>query len=786
MKKVLIIISAIILIAIVVALVFRHSIATSGMPDYNEAITLKGLKEEVKVYRDEFGVPHIIAKNEEDLYRVTGYIIAQDRMWQMDLLRRVTEGRLSEIFGEKTVGADKLFRALRIPEKSEMILQESNQNIKNALEAFSDGVNQYIEKDNLSFEFKILGYKPELWKPEHSINLVGYMAWDLAMAWKMEMPMYKMRQKLDKDIFDELSRNLEYQKDVVFPEFRKNNQLSACNLINEFEKIRDIVPEIFNGSNNWVVSGKKSITGKPIFANDMHLGLMIPGVWTQIHQYIEGKVDVTGVILPGSPFVIAGHNKRIAWGMTNLMLDGMDFYVETVNEDSSKYKLNGEWKDFILKNEKIKIKGEESIETNILFTHRGPVISEFKNSNEVISIHWIGNEMSNEIRSLYLLNRAANWADFRDAVSTFKAVAQNIAYADIDGNIGLQACAGVPIRIADGDMVFPGDTDLYDWKGIHPFEDLPFSYNPECGYVYSANNRTTLIDSFYISAWYALPNRANRIKQMLTEKEKLSVDDFKKMQNDQHSVLVDNIKPIIIEALQNAELSEKQFDAFNKLANWNNVLSVESSEALIFEVMFKKLGENIIKDNLGEELYEEFNTTNYVLNKIFINKKSLLCDDINTKDTVETLDDMIVKSFKETIDFLLETQGDDIAKWRWGNVHKLILQHPLGSNKMLDYVFNLNRTYDVGGSFHTVSPYSYKLKNKGFISQFGASHRHIYSVADWDKSQSVIPTGISDVPASKHYCDQTDMYINGIYHNDYIDIEKIKESAVYTATFNGN
>jgi len=785
MKKVISIVLAALLVILAIAYFIIKSIASSGLPDYNELTNLKGLKEEVKVYRDEFGVPHIIANNEDDLYRVTGYIIAQDRMWQMDLLRRVTEGKLSEIFGDKTVGADKLFRALLISEKSEMILSKSDAKIIKALEAFSDGVNQYIEKDDLPFEFKILGYKPELWTPRHSINLVGYMAWDLAMAWKMEMPMYKIQQKVDTNIFAEISENLDYQKDVVYPEFRKDSSLTAYNLINEFEKIRDIVPEIFNGSNNWVVSGKKSTTGKPIFANDMHLGLMIPGVWSQIHQYIEGKVNVTGVILPGSPFVVAGHNKKIAWGMTNLMLDGMDFYIETVNEDSTKYKFNDEWKDFKIKNEKINIKGEKSIDVEIKFTHRGAVISKFKKSEEVISMHWIGNEMSNEIRSLYLLNRAGNWNEFRNAVSTFKAVAQNIAYADIEGNIGLQTCAGVPIRAADGDVIFQGDTDKYDWKGLRPFEDLPFSYNPECGYVHSANNRSTSIDSFYISSWYALPNRANRIKQMLTEKEKLSIEDFKRIQNDQHSVLVDDKKPLIIEALQKAKLTELQTEALEKLKKWDNILSKNGSEALIFEQFYKILGKNIVKDDLGDELYKEFNTTNYMLDKIFKNKKSILCDDVNTKNKVENLDDMIIKSFKETIDLLSEKYGKNIAKWSWGNAHKLALKHPLGQNKMLDFVFNLNRTYDVGGSFHTISPYSVGLKSESFISTFGASHRHIYSTADWNESQSIIPTGVCDIPVSKHYCDQSEMYVNGIYHNDFINIEKIKANAVYTATFKG-
>ncbi len=779
MSKTLKIIASILILISISAYFFIQSIAKSGIPDYNETLQLDGLKEEVSVYRDEFGIPHIIAKNEADLYRATGYITAQDRMWQMDLLRRVTQGKLSEIFGEDMIGADQLFRSLQISEKSEKVILQSDAETRSALEAFSDGVNQYIVKDDLPFEFKVLGYKPEMWQPKHSINLIGYMAWNLSTAWGTEISMFKVKQGVSEAIYNEIMVDLEHQKDVVYPKFA-TNIITANNLLSEFDKVKEIVPEIFNASNNWVVAGKKSTTGKPIFANDMHLGFNIPGIWSQIHQHIEGRLDVTGVILPGQPFVIAGHNDRIAWGMTNVGTDNMDFYIETINKDTTQYKFNGQWKDFVIKKELIKTKEGKTIEKINRFTHRGPVISGIKKTDQVISMRWTGNEPSDDIRTLYLLNRAKNWNEFREACSYFKAVSQNIAYADVEGNIGLQCSAGVPVRATDGNVIFPGDTDKYDWDGFYPFEKLPYTYNPECGYIFSANNRTTTSDSLYISSWFALPNRSNRIEQMLKEKEKLSIADFKNMHTDEHSVMVDNMKPLILKALEKQELSEIQTAALQKLSKWNNVLTKESPEALIFEVFYRTLGENIVKDELGTELFEEFSKVNvltrYIIDRVFKEGESILCDDTNTKDTVENLDDMILLSFKETIASLSKEYGNNTDQWRWGEKHNFLLQHPLGKNKLLDYVFDLNRTYEVGGSFHTVNVFAYK---NNYIANHGASQRHIYSTADWDKSQSIIPTGISGIPTSKHYCDQSEMFTNGNYHNDYISIEKIKEQAVY-------
>ncbi len=789
-KKILFISLLILFLITVAGFIFINSIKSSGQPDYNKEVRLKNLKEKVTVYRDTYGIPHIIAENEDDLYKVTGYISAQDRMWQMDLLRRVTQGRLSEIFGKDMIETDMILRSLRMPEKSRDVLKIISPEMLNALKYYAEGVNQYIEEDNLPFEFKILGYKPEKWTPEHSLNLIGYMAWNLESGWSTESILYKIKNIVGERRYKELLPDMSLQKTYVYPDFENNLQLNDSILSNSLQKIEQFAPPVFKASNNWVVAGKKSTTGKPIFSNDMHLGLNSPGIWSQIHQYVEGKLNVTGVILPGQPFVIAGHNDRIAWGMTNVMLDGADFYIETVNPDNkNQYKYNGKWKDMEVRKELIKIKGEEvPAEREIRFTHRGPVISSFKNiPDKVVSMHWIGNMESNELRSVFLLNRAKNWDEFRDACSSFKSVSQNIAYADIDGNIGLQCCAGIPERKAPGYRLFPGDTSLYDWNKFVPFDSLPFTYNPDCGYVFSANNRTIGDDfPYYISEWFDLPNRADRIKQMLTEKEKLSVEDFKKMQNDQHSVLVDNMKPQVIKITEEAtDLSAEQKKALQILKDWDNTYSEDATAPLIFEVFYLTLSKNIIEDELGEELYKEFQKqdllTNYLINNIVKKGNSVWCDDVNTKKT-ETYKDMVQKTFKEfTVEFK-EKYGKNITETRWGEIHKLNLQHPLGKVKILDIAFNLNRLPSVGGSYHTVSPYSYDFDNP-FYANHGASQKHIYNTADFDKSLSIIPTGVSGIPASKHYLDQTEMYIKGEYHPDYIGLNKIKEEAVYKAVF---
>ncbi|MBW2092992.1 MAG: penicillin acylase family protein, partial [Deltaproteobacteria bacterium] len=535
----------VVLVLFIAAAIYVRFIATRGLPDYNDSVVIEGITDKVTIYRDQYAVPHIYAKNEQDLYTAVGYCMAQDRLWQMDLLRRATTGRLSEIFGEDLVETDLLVRSLQIPNKSRMIMKKTDEKILRALEAFSKGVNFYIEthQKKLPPEFIILGYKPEKWEPEHSFNLIGYIAWDLTTGWANEVTLYKILQKFGIERCRDLIPDVLMERSAVYPDFQGNLSGLELNrdLIGHARILEELGLTIFSGSNNWAVSGKKSATGMPILANDMHLGLFAPGIWYQMHLIVDGKLNVTGVVLPGQPNIVCGHNEYIAWGMTNVMLDGMDFFLEKINpQNPNEYEFKGRWRPMEVRKETIKIKGGKTVEKELRFTHRGPIISGFKNvEGKAISMRWIGNEYSHEMRTVYLLNRARDWVDLTDAVKTFISISQNIIYADTEGNVGLYCCAGVPIRKAgDGISIMPGWTDEYDWTGLVPFEKLPHSYNPANGFVSSANNKTVNNDyPYYISQWFDLPFRIDRIREMLNEKDKLTIQDFRRMQADFKSKL---------------------------------------------------------------------------------------------------------------------------------------------------------------------------------------------------------------------------------------------------------
>ncbi|HPD06004.1 MAG TPA: penicillin acylase family protein, partial [Spirochaetota bacterium] len=506
------------------------------------------------------------------------------------------------------------------------------------------------------------------------------------------------------------------------------------------------------------------------------------------NQIVEGKLNVTGVAIPGQPCIICGHNEYIAWGMTNVMVDDMDFYLEKINPANKyQYMLNGKWKDMIVVKEEIKIKGEKPVIQEILFTHRGPVVTDFKKMQDVISMRWMGNEPSNELLTVYMLNYAKNWNDFTNAIRHFRSVSQNIAYADVEGNIGLYSAVGIPIRKGNPMMINPGWTTEYDWQGLVPFERQPHSFNPEEGYIASANNKTVKENyPYYISYWYEMPWRYNRITKLLKQKEKLSVEDFKTIQTDQISELALIWKPLLLHAIEriiegDSNSLNSYKDVYTLLKDWDGSYSSESIAASVFDTFYIKLVHNIFYDELGDtydELAKERVLVNLFIDTIRLNNGSIWCDDVTTPQK-ENLNDMIAKSLNDTIGTLTDSYGTNINKWKWGSMHKLVLKHPLGEVKLLDWLFNYNRgPYPVGGSFHTVCPYSYKL-TKPFVITDGASERHIFPMHNLNESLTVIPTGTSGNVASPYYCDQTSLYVGMHYHNDYIDSELIKRTGKY-------
>ena len=785
-----------IVLALLAGWIYLRYISYRPVPDYDKEIALEGLKGKVTVYRDSLGIPHVYAENEEDLYRVTGYLEAQDRLWQMDLLRRVTQGRLSEIFGKEYVKTDLLLRALRIPEKSQRLLDSIDAPLRTSLEAFADGVNQYISthRHSLPVEFSILRYKPDPWQPEHSLNIIGYIAWNLDIGhWSTEILLYKAFRKMGEKagfLLPARGTKLCY----VYPDYTIDPALLALsdNLLSAGEKLAGLGAEVFSGSNNWAVSPEKSAYGSSLLANDMHLGLNLPGIWYQIHQHVKNGVHVTGVLFPGEPVVVAGHNDDIAWGITYLYADDLDLYHETLRpDDPEKYRYNGQWLPLERSPQTIRIKGGEEVHDTLLFSRRGPLVSRFGEVDEAISMRWGGNDYSNEYLGLYRINRAGNWEEFTKGLREFRSVNQNFDYADRHGNIGLYAAGGIPIRKGPAYMVLPGDTSLYDWHGKVPFELLPHTYNPPDHQVSSANNRTVRDNyPYYIGAYFAQFYRITRIRQMLGEKEKLDVNDFMRMQTDQHSLLATETLPPLLVILNNraGELSEKEKTALEVLQLWDGNMGPQETAPLIFELFLKNFITETITDELGREMTDQIlkirNFTTTILENVRADTSSAWLDDITTPAKTEGLADITLRAFHKTMAQVDNRYGSTPEFWTWGRIHRFTLKHPLGKVKMLDRIFHLNKgPFMVGGSFHTVCPYSYPLTGAPDGINHGASQRHIYVTGDWDKSFTVIPTGESGVPASDYYGNQTPLYTSGKYHRDYFSKDLVIAHARHTTTF---
>jgi len=771
----------------------RH-VSRKAIPDYNADVTLSGLTDSVEVLRDKHGVPHVSAKNDQDLYRVCGYLMAQDRLWQMDLLRRVSAGRLSEIFGEDMIDADQLFRALRIKENSMHVMSKTDPYIIECVEAYADGINQFITQNrrNLPFEFSVLGYEPEPWEASHSFNLIGYMAFDQSMGWSTESILYKISLIVDRHKLLELIPDLELQ-DPIFPEFMLGKEVEIeMDLLTAATKVKDLGIEILNGSNNWAVDGKHSSTGKPIVCTDSHEFIdFAPGIWYPMHQHVSGNLNVSGMGVPGGPFIIHGHNESIAWGMTNVMVDDIDLYLETLNPDSTTYLLNGEWRNLKIVEEEIRIKGGETVIRTNRFTHRGPIISSFKGiENKAISMRWLGNEYSNEARALFMLNRARNLAEFNEAVESFKTNSQNIVYGDVAGNIGMFVCAGIPIREGNRAFVMPGDTTLYDWKGMVPFELLPKEVNPERGFLASANNKITGPDyPFHISHWYVLPSRYNRIYEMLGNQEVHSPKDMERYQADQNSRWKARIVEITKSELDQATLKGRSAELYEIFREWDGQMDKHKIEPTLFESFYLQLMKSIFLDELGEEQYNEFIAhillPSYVTDRCINGQTISWCDNVTTVP-VETFSDLVVPSWIASVEWLSDRYGKDTTKWRWGNLHQISFTHALGAANLLKKLFRLEEgPFEVGGGSHTVSPYSYDL-SKPFTANHGSAIRFIYSLANWDKSRVVTPTGVSGIPSSDFYCNQTRMYINNEYVIDIFSRESVVAHAIYQCNYISN
>ena len=775
---------ALVVLALVAFVIIVLDIRGSGKPEYGGSLVLDILDEEVTVYRDERGMPHIYAAGEADLYRAVGYVMAQERLWQMDLIRRATEGTLSEIFGDDYIETDLFLRSLKMSEKSAEVVKHTAPEILECMQNFVDGVNSYISQagNNLPPEFRILRYKPQAWTPENTANIIGYMGWDLASGnLSGDISIYRLVEKIGEEMALKMIPYYDFNGAIVYgdPVPGSNILAEASEAVFSLDKAASLGLTSFSGSNNWAVDGGLTESGLPLFSNDMHLGLSSPGIWMQMHQVVPGVLNVTGVVVPGEPFVIAGHNESIAWGMTNLMVDDIDLYLETLNPERTAYLVDGEWRELKVEKETIVSKGAGH-EREIVYTHRGPVISAFRNIDDAeLSMRWSGNDSSNEVRSVYLLNRARTWDEFNDAISSFNAISQNFIYADTAGNIGLHSGGGVAIRERHGGLIMPGDTSAYDWKGYVHHYSLPGVFNPADGRVSSANNKTVGEGyPYYIGTYFSMPYRINRIRQMLNERTLFTIDDFKTMITDRRSDLAATLIPLLLDAIEAEEMNGIEQTVLESLEGWDYLMSADSFNPTFLEYFISNLKEALLADDF-DDFYSSLsgNVKDYYLYMVMSGEHNLYVDNCTTED-VEGLAENLRSAFRSTIVELVTMYGASTENWRWGDIHTFSADHPLGSVAILDRVFGLNsRDFGVGGSNHTVSPYSY---GAGFNVNHGASERHIYDPADWDRSLTIIPTGNSGVPSSPFYLSQTELYCNDGFYPDLFSEEAVTKGAVYT------
>ncbi|MBK7488643.1 MAG: penicillin acylase family protein [Bacteroidales bacterium] len=789
LKITLVTIAVLLAVVLLAGVIAVPALRKSGLPELNGEKSLSALTAEVKVIRDERGVSHIYASNEHDLYFMTGYITAQERLWQMDMVRHATQGRLSELFKRDMFETDIFLRALGMQEKSRMVLEKEDPEILATLQAYADGVNAWITGcgKKLPPEFRVLGYEPEPWTMVDITNIIGFIGWDLASSnLSNEISNYKLGMKLGAEKAAELIADWNLVDEVVFPDFRLDDKLTdkALKAVSSMEKLEELGIVTLSGSNNWAVSGSRSETGKPILSNDMHLGFNVPGFWLQVHQVIPGKLNVTGVLFPGEPFIIAGHNDRIAWGMTNLGVDDIDLFVETVDSTGNNYLYNGEWLPFRDVEHTLKMTDDSSQTRVLRYTHHGPVISGMQNIDDVVlSMCWSGYDYSDEIKAVYLLNRAGNWDEFRTALSHFKSISQNFAYADVDGNIGLNTGGGVPVRKGTGLLPRRGDTDEYEWKGYVPFELLPSSFNPEEGFISSANQRT--VDSsypFFISGEFSMPYRIMRIREMAGEKQVLGIEDFKRMITDNHSAYAKMLTPVILkgaEALSDPGETERK--AIEELRGWNYAMDASLVAPTLFEFIRMEMAYQLLGDEL-DELYGAAlgRQHDFYLYRLMKEGPDGWVDNVNTPEE-ESLETIIARSISAALDTLTARYGEYGEQWQWGRIHTITLEHPMGGVKILDRVLKLNSdTYGVGGSYHTVEPYAFR---DNFRAHHGASERHIFNTADWDESLTVIPTGTSGIPGSPFYLSQTETYINNGFYSEPFSDAAVEAAKKYEMIF---
>lgn len=771
--RILVISGSIFLALLIIGVIAVQVFFRLPQPSYSGIEKLDGLKDEVEVRTDEHGIPHIFAQNEADLFFAQGYITARERMFQMDLTRLVVRGELSSLVGEKAVKSDKFYKTLGLYRLAEAQYAEYSAEDRALLDAYTSGVNAYIITIKyLPCEYVILGAKPQLWKPEDSIVCASIMAFRF-VGWNQKLILYQVAAKSGQDLLKYLIPTYPASVPTVSPDTNDKSTATHWELpdvvISEGQSNADddfdyFLPMRVRASNWMIFSGSRTTTGKPIFSGSPDLEATVPSLFYLVHLN-GGQYDVIGGSLPGVPGVhVLGFNGHIAWSATAGGGDIYDFYIEKLNADNpNQYMTEDGYRNFNIINETLKIKIKEGIHEEpfqIKISRHGPIISDvMPNAPNNCAFSWSGFQTNNQIlQSFFKVNKAENFVQFRQACSGARGATFNWGYADIDGNIGYQYIATFPIRKSgDNPVPRPGEKGEYDWTGYVPFEDHPYDYNPDAGYLASFNQIPKWAKFYGI---YYLPwERAERFQTIVKSKDKFSVDDVRKMQLDTVSNVAIRWIPHIVRVC-NGITELKPYLLMIK--DWDYSIDTNSPQATLFNSFYLHLMRNTFENKFGQKLFSDqiagtgsgFFTI--CLINIMGDDNHPLWDDALTDNYTESRDDIILKSMEDAVAELTKRLGNDPLSWQWGKVHTMTIKHPLGS--VLPFL-NLSPMPHPGDDWTINS--GYWVKANPYDMLMGGAIRIVVDMSDISTMTLISPAGQSGHYLSSYYGDQAELWNNG-------------------------
>ena len=735
-------------------------------PQTSGTLAVAGLAAPVEVIRDAWGIPNLYAQNEHDLFFAQGYTHAQDRLWQMEMNRHVSSATLSQLFGRATLDADRYLRTLgmhRNAEKSWKLLEPGTQAV---LTAYAEGVNAYVEthRGRLPLEFSILHVNPRPWSPVDSLAWVEMMAFSLGQNHQLELTRASLVPLLGDDGMRRFMPGYPDTDPLIVSPAEGHYQPPGGPLLATLLG----GPPLARGSNAWVVHGSRTATGRPILANDTHLGLEMPSVWYENGLH-GGRFDTTGFSFAGMPLVIIGHNSHIAWGISSMNGDVQDLYVETMNE-RGQYKVGEEWRDPEIVKEAIPLPDGTTEPVEVKITRHGPILNDVADlkGKPPVALRWTAYDGSRTLDAILHMDLAADWAGFRQALSAWGAPALNFVYADVDGHIGYQATGKIPLRVPGhlGLVPVDGAGGKFEWQGTIPFEEMPNLFDPPSGFIVTANNKV-VADSYphFIGLDYADPYRAARIAERLSAAPHISLEEMETVQADVHSLGAAAFVPYLAAVKPANDLETR---ALAEVQHWNLDFTTDSAGATIYFAWYR----NLLPDILGDELGEKWMKTGRgmlsaqapMFVRLMKEGTSPWFDDKRTPQK-ETRDDIVRRSFSEAVRWLAGQLGNDPAQWKWGRLHTVVFAHqPFGNSGIAPLIKLFNgKSVPVPGETVTIDAAIPSLEDP-FHASFGSSQRLLADLGDLSRSLAVNSTGQTAQLFHRHREDQILLWSRVAYH----------------------